>query len=59
LLQFRHEPGPVGVQLGVAVDQILHLIQDERDGVRYADLIRATSSCRPPKILYGKRPGKR
>jgi hypothetical protein len=27
LLQFRHEPGPVGMHLGVAVDQILHLIR--------------------------------
>jgi hypothetical protein len=26
--------------------QILHLIEDERDGARHADLIRATSSCR-------------
>jgi hypothetical protein len=38
----------------MAVCHSLHLIEDERDGARHADLIRATSSCRPLKLLYEK-----
>jgi hypothetical protein len=38
---------PQGMRRWSGGGQILHLIEDERDGVRHADLIRATSSCRP------------
>ena len=45
---------PQGMRRWSGGGQILHLIEDERDGVRHADLIRATSSCRPRNSYYGK-----
>jgi len=48
--QWRYRTRPTATPKACADSQgggqILHLIEDERDGARHADLIRATSSCR-------------